>query len=502
MTGPQLTRRTLIRRGLGAAALAAGAGILQPGTAGAAARADWRLGFEDLRREVRIGRLDVDGRLPQWLQGTLVRNGPAQFDVGDRTFNHWFDGLGMLHAFTIGQGRVGYANRFLRSSAYRAAKEEGIIRYSEFATDPCPAIFNGAQATFSLAKVPNANVHVGHIAKHFIGLTEVGLPVRFDPHTLRTLGVLGPEPPLGRIETVHPHRLPGDRRVFYDIPLIPPSRYEVKAARGTRTPRLLASIPRPEPAYMHSFGLTERYVILTESPFVVDPLKIITDWEPFIRNFRWKPSRGTTFHVVDRRSGRVRRLETDPLFTFHHVNAFERNGKIHLDLCGYDDPDVIDALYLERLRGRGRPAPLAELRRYELDLGRGRVRMRKLAEEPIELPRINYGHANARPYRFAYGISMRDHRTSGYVDQLVKIDVERGDAQVWREKGCYPGEAVFVPRPHPRREDDGVALSVVLDTRRRRSFLLVLDARSFTEIARAEVPHHIPYGFHGELYRS
>ena len=27
---------------------------------------------------------------------------------------------------------------------------------------------------------------------------------------------------------------------------------------------------------MHSFGLTERHVVLTESPFVVDPLKIIT----------------------------------------------------------------------------------------------------------------------------------------------------------------------------------------------------------------------------------
>ena len=369
---PPLTRRTLIRRGLGAAALAAGAGVPERGhgSSRGPSRLATRVRGPSPGGAHRAPR--VDGRLPQWLEGTLVRNGPARYEVGNRTFNHWFDGLGMLHAFTIGRGRVGYANRFLRSSAYRAAKEEGIIRYSEFATDPCPAIFNGAQATFSLAKVANANVHVGRIAQHFVGLTEVGLPVRFDPRTLRTLGVLGPEPPLGRIETVHPHRLPGDRRVFYDIPLIPPARYEVKAARGTRTPRLLASIPRAEPAYMHSFGLTERYVILTESPFVVDPLKIITDWEPFIRNFRWKPSRGTTFHVVDRRSGRVTRLETDPLFTFHHVNAFERNGKIHLDLCGYDDPDVIDALYLERLRGHGRPAPLAELRRYELDLGRGR----------------------------------------------------------------------------------------------------------------------------------
>ncbi|HEU0023618.1 MAG TPA: carotenoid oxygenase family protein [Thermoleophilaceae bacterium] len=501
MAPEQITRRSLLRRGAGAAALTAGAGVMETPALAATSRG-WRLGFESLHDEVRIGRLPVDGHMPKWLAGTLVRNGPAQYEVGDRTFNHWFDGLGMLHAFTLSRGRVGYANRFLRSSAYEAATEEGIIRYSEFATDPCRAIFNGAQATFSLAKIPNANVHVGRLARHFVATTEVGLPVKFDPRTLRTLGVVGADPPLGQIETVHPHRLGGGRRVFYDIPLIPPARYQVKVARGTRAPRRLAAIPRKKPAYMHSFGLTERYVVLTESPFVVDPLKIITDWEPFIRNYRWEPSRGANFWVVDRRTGRVTRLETDPLFTFHHVNAFERDGKVHLDMCGYDDADVIDALYLDRLRGRRRPARLAELRRYELDLRRKRVRMRPLAEHSIELPRINYGQVNGRPYRYAYGISIRDHRTSGYVDQLVKIDVRKGEAQVWREKGCYPGEAVFVPRPNPRREDDGVALSVVLDARRRRSFLLVLDARSFTEVARAEVPHHIPYGFHGELFRT
>jgi len=494
-----LTRRSLLRRGAGAAALAAGASALEaPGALGAPA-ADWRLGFQSLRKEVRIGRLGVEGRVPDWLGGTLVRNGPALYEVGDRTFNHWFDGLAMLHAFSISRGRVGYANRFLRSSAYRAAKEEGLIRYSEFATDPCPAIFNGAQATFSLAPVQNANVHVGRLARHFVAMTEVGLPVRFDPRTLRTLGVSDVEPPLGQIETVHAHRLPGRRRIYYEIPLLPPSRYQVKDARGGRAPRQLAAIPRKEPAYMHSFGLTERHVVLTEAPFVVDPLKIITNWEPFISNYRWEPSRGATFFVVNRRTGRVTRLETDPFFVFHHVNAFERDGKITLDLCGYDDPGVIDALYLDRLRGRGRSAPLAELRRYELDLSRKRVRMRPLAEPSLELPRINYERANGRPYRYAYGISMRDHRRSGYVDQLVKVDVHRGEADVWREKGCYPGEAVFVPSPHARREDDGVALSVVLDARRRRSFLLVLDGRSFTEVARAEVPHHIPYGFHGEL---
>jgi carotenoid cleavage dioxygenase-like enzyme len=29
--------------------------------------------------------------------------------------------------------------------------------------------------------------------------------------------------------------------------------------------------------------------------------------------------------------------------------------------------------------------------------------------------------------------------------------------------------------------------------------MLVLDAAELTELARAEAPHHIPYGFHGQF---
>jgi carotenoid cleavage dioxygenase-like enzyme len=87
-----------------------------------------------------------------------------------------------------------------------------------------------------------------------------------------------------------------------------------------------------------------------------------------------------------------------------------------------------------------------------------------------------------------------------FLDRLVKVDVEDGSAAVWHEEGTYPGEPVFVPRPDGQAEDDGVALSVVLDAEGGRSFLLVLDAGTFTERARAEVPHHIPFSFHGQYF--
>jgi len=43
-------------------------------------------------------------------------------------------------------------------------------------------------------------------------------------------------------------------------------------------------------------------------------------------------------------------------------------------------------------------------------------------------------------------------------------------------------------------------LSVVLDTDAEQSVLVVLDAASVSEIARAELPTVFPFGFHGQWY--
>jgi len=78
------------------------------------------LGFSTLEHEVVVDELPLSGELPSWLQGSLLRTGPAKFEVGGtaaggggQRMRHWFDGLAMLHRFTIGHGRVSYGNRFL-----------------------------------------------------------------------------------------------------------------------------------------------------------------------------------------------------------------------------------------------------------------------------------------------------------------------------------------------------------------------------------------------------
>ncbi len=95
------------------------------------------------KQEIQVGSLPVTGEVPPWLRGSLIRTGPAKWDVGERTMNHWFDGLAMLHRFSFAEGQVSYANRFLHTRAWRAAQERGRIAYSEFATDPCRTSSSG-----------------------------------------------------------------------------------------------------------------------------------------------------------------------------------------------------------------------------------------------------------------------------------------------------------------------------------------------------------------------
>ena len=451
----------------------------------------------------------MSGTIPAWLTGTLVRNGPARYEVGDRSFNHWFDGLAMLHAFGFADGRVSYANRYLHSGAQRAAATDGRIAYPEFATDPCRSVFARVQAMFSSGDddvAPNANVNVVRLGERYLAMTETPLPVVFDPQTLDTLGVArDAAAPTGQHSTAHPHHDPErDEMVAYVVQFGGRSQYvlyAVEAASGKR--RTIAKLPVSRPSYMHSFALTPRYAVLCEFPIVVNPLKLATRFTPFIANYRWEPDRPARFLVVDREAGELQgAYETDPFFCFHHINAFEQDGSLVLDLAAYDDADIISALYLDRVRDPEAVFPTAEPRRYELDLERGAVRSRRLADVMFELPRIDYARHNGRPYRFAYANSVEEAGAPGFLDRIVKLDVETGDVVGWDEHGCYAGEPVFVREPDGDGEDAGVLLSVVLDARSGTSFLLVLDARDLHEVGRAHVPQHVPFGFHGSYFRA
>src|SRR5213078_3666102 len=129
---------------------------------------DATLGLTNLDDEITVDELELEGELPPWLAGSLLRTGPARRDLGKQTVNHWFDGLAMRPRVTIDGGRVGYR---------------------EFATDPCRSAFQRVASLFDPGFTDNANVNVARIMGKWVALTETPMAVMFDTESLETLGV-------------------------------------------------------------------------------------------------------------------------------------------------------------------------------------------------------------------------------------------------------------------------------------------------------------------------
>lgn len=461
------------------------------------------LGFETLSEETSVDELPVTGALPEWLAGTLIRNGPAGYEVGDYRLTHWFDGLAMLHLFSFRGGRVSYANRYLRTECYAHVMGEGKLYGKPFGVDPCRRLFGRHFSEYSPNVTDNANVNVTRLADRFMALVESPVTIEFDPRTLETLGHFPfTETVPGTIASPHPH-FDFDRRVLinHSTAMGHPGHYNVWCiAEGSTAQRLLASVPADPPCYMHSFGMSERYLVFAEFPVVIDPDRFLRTDTAFLECFRWAPERGTRFVVVDKADGSVARTcQAEAFFAFHHVNAFERGDDIVLDITATPtpygtvlglppSPDQLD------IQHQGN-----QLRRYTLPLrGRDGVDYEVVSEACIELPRINTERCGTREYRYVYGLGRSP--TSRVMNNVTRADLRAGTVTSWQEPGCFPGEPVFVPAPGADAEDEGVVLAGVLDMRKGTSFLLVLDGSSFAELARAEVPHHIPSDLHGQFY--
>ena len=45
-------------------------------------------GIESLESETQVDSVPVGGEVPAWLTGSLLRTGPAKWEVGERSMNH------------------------------------------------------------------------------------------------------------------------------------------------------------------------------------------------------------------------------------------------------------------------------------------------------------------------------------------------------------------------------------------------------------------------------
>ncbi|XP_072283191.1 carotenoid-cleaving dioxygenase, mitochondrial [Pyxicephalus adspersus] len=496
----------------------------------------------------------VKGTIPKWIRGSLLRNGPGRFEFGDDKYNHWFDGMALMHNFTIDNGSVTYMSKFLESDSYTKNRIKNRIVVSEFGTlaapDPCKSVFDRMKSKFDFKKNSTDNCSVNYViykGDYYVS-TETNFMRKVDPASLKTLEKVDWSKFIAvNGATAHPHYDPdgtvynmgnsyGKDGTRYNIIRVPPQKSSSgETLEGAQVVCSIEPEEKMKPAYYHSFGMSENYVVFVEQPLRLNILKLLINQlrgKSFSGVMCWEPDLNTVFHLVNKHTGKKHPVSfhTKAFSTFHQINAFEDQDCLVLDLCCQDDGGAVELYELQNLRKSGealnevyksvlRPYP----RRFVIpldpsakgDLTQPLSYSTATAEKKsdgkvwcthenlhdhtldlcgLEFPQINYTKYNAKKYQFFYGCGFQ-HLVG---DSLIKVDVVTKKAKVWKEDGFYPSEPIFVPYPNSVEEDDGVILSAVLTPYQDRStFLLILDAKDFTEIARAEVPLQIPYGFHG-----
>ncbi|ELW62969.1 Beta,beta-carotene 15,15'-monooxygenase [Tupaia chinensis] len=553
-------------------------------------------------------RASVTGKIPAWLQGTLLRNGPGMHTVGETSYNHWFDGLALLHSFTIRDGEVHYRSKYLRSDTYNANIEANRIVVSEFGTmaypDPCKNIFSKA-FTYLSHTIPdftdNCLINIMKCGEDFYATTETNYMRKINPQTLETLEKVDYRKYVAiNLATAHPHYdAAGNilnmgtsivdkgktKYVMFKIPAMGPEAKK-KGKSPLKHTEVFCSIPAHSllsPSYYHSFGITENYVVFLEQPFRLDILKMAT---AYVRGVSWASCLSfnsedkTYIHVVDQRTRKPvpGKFYTDAMVVFHHVNAHEEDGCILFDVVAYEDSSLYQLFYMASLKQdfkeSAKLASVPALKRFavplSVDKAGGRIRTQysevgqlcvteKMAARPdvvlirvtlprgcrsghslnadaqemnegnaeegsnlikvasttatalkekdgqvycqpellcegLELPRINYAH-NGKQYRYVFAAEVQ---WSPVPTKIIKYDILTKSSFKWEEEGCWPAEPLFVPAPDAKDEDDGVILSAIVSTNPQKPpFLLILDAKSFTELARAYVDVELHLDLHG-----
>ncbi|XP_076132441.1 retinal Mueller cells isomerohydrolase isoform X1 [Alosa pseudoharengus] len=499
----------------------------------------------------------VSGVIPSWLTGSLLRLGPGLFEVGSEPFYHLFDGQALMHKFDLKDGHVTYYRRFVRTDAYVRAMTEKRVVITEFGTaaypDPCKNIFSRFFTYFKGIEVTdNCLVNVYPVGEDFYACTETNYITKVDPDTLETLkkvdlcnyiSVNG--------VTAHPH-IEKDGTVYnmgncfgknmslaYNVIKIPPIQED--KSDPIEKSEVIVQFPSSErfkPSYVHSFGMTENFFVFVETSVKINLLKFLSAWSirgtNYMDCFECNETMGTWFHVATKNPGGYidHKFRTSAFNVFHHINTYEDQGFIVVDLCTWKGHEfVYNYLYLANLRQNWEEvkkeamrAPQPEVRRYVLPIDVHREEQGKnlislpyttatavmrsdgtiwlepevlfsAPRQAFEFPQINYSAHGGRDYTYAYGLGLNHF----IPDRICKLNVKSKESWVWQEPDSYPSEPLFVQSPEATAEDDGVLLSIVVSPGKGQhpAFLLILDAKNLTEIARASVEVIIPVTFHG-----
>lgn len=285
----------------------------------------------------------------------------------------------------------------------------------------------------------------------------------------------------------------GKRVVFADIP---PS------------PQYL-DMPTPGPAYNHQGMLfTPRFIIIPQLPLRMS-LPPTWDWKAIQDSWLGNTSGGAIiFKVISKETGKeLGNYRAPAAYSWHSINAFEEDGKIHVDLTWQQNNTALDG-FTGRRNGvlwwyfQGKYArfsmPIPNLDGSEArSEGTAVVTDLTKVGQPYVSPEFGVVHPGMmwrQKTRFIWGLATSyAHKETPWFPHAIKVDTMRPDEAPIAYSvpdDIRLGGPVYVPRGEQgAAEDDGALIMLKYNiSEPDHSYVVVLDAATMTERAIIKLP--------------
>jgi len=484
------------------------------------------------------------GHIPEWLSGSLVQNGPGKFSFGADVYKHLFDGSALVQKFEVSGGEVTYQCKFVRTRAFKKNSEAAKIVVPEFGTAVKQKGLRKLKLSRDQVMSDNTMITVYPFNGSLYTFYESPFIHRLDTdlttvarEDLSKLGMLS--------HASHPHFDRNGNMITLGLKLgLFGPKYSVSKFLKSDPCLALASKSSTlaevscsrmfHPGYMHSFSITESFIVLIEQPLTVSVMAMVSALlrgQSVSTALKWDSTESVIFHLVNKITGCHHPIKyvTKSFFFLHTINAYEDSDHVVVDICSYDSPAMMDCMFLDKLQSAQSNADYSKLfrgrpKRYVLPLKpvhpvshnqvmldytsacAHNISTTMMAVEPdvicnegCETPAINYEKSNGKKYRYFYAISSDvDADNAG---KVMKIDTLTGGVTSWEEENTYCSEPVFVPSPNSVMEDDGVIISSIIWGKPHVNMagVIFLNGQDFSLIARVHfsLPGPVPKPLHG-----
>jgi all-trans-8'-apo-beta-carotenal 15,15'-oxygenase len=345
---------------------------------------------------------DIEGTVPDDLEGCLYRIGPGKFGIKEERVQHVLDADGLVLQISFPPAEKGqqrefkFKSKFVETDAMVEEEKAGKFLYrSTFGTGPIPDFFESPKKGLNadpwepplLARIlgrafkttikNSANTQIISFGGKLLALFEAGLPHRLDPATLQTLGedtmggmlpknklpVKLKNPPKylpdfigGAAFTAHPNVCPdsGNLVGWHWSQVVDEKALQVTFTEFSATD---FSVVQSETHLMSNCELAPHDMAMTENVILLQVNSLKMNQASFLSGVKGPASalamdgRGTVYlHVFPRPTSKNRFepffVEVPPCFSIHFSHAYEdeKTGNIVSFFSGWPPSDSKDFL--------------------------------------------------------------------------------------------------------------------------------------------------------------